>query len=229
LTKEEETVDSDVEFGIMLAAPHASNARQKGFDRALAAGVPPQRAAAMCGLTVDEIGAVRVLRKARRLARSTGRAARRGARMAVRLHPLALAAQGAKFAGHGLAAATRPIRRGIFRAFFRKLIGRRARLLSWQRRQTLHPTASEQAEAHRWAIQYVRRHGLLGKLVGTALSGDIGAEPATTALVTASIPVILQLARRALKMAESQGAPSDPRSEEPEAEPAPDAAESPTE
>jgi hypothetical protein len=46
--------------------------------------------------------------------------------------------------------------------------------------------------------------------VGTVLSGEVGGEPATTALVTASIPVILELARRALKAAESQGAPSDP-------------------
>jgi hypothetical protein len=75
----------------------------------------------------------------------------------------------------------------------------------------LQPTPLEQQDARAWSIRYVKRHGLLGRIVGTVLSGEIGAEPATTALVTASIPVILQLARRALKAAESQGAPSDPR------------------
>ena len=73
------------------------------------------------------------------------------------------------------------------------------------------PTASEHREAHRWAVRYVKRRGLLGKLVGAALSGDVGAEPATAALVTASIPVILELARRALRVAEREGAPADPR------------------
>jgi hypothetical protein len=70
-------------------------------------------------------------------------------------------------------------------------------------------------------VTYVKRRGLLGKLVGAALSGDVGAEPATAALVTASIPVIIALARRALKAAERQGAPADPR----EAEPAGEAAQ----
>jgi hypothetical protein len=204
-------VDTDVEFGMLLTAPHAYNADQKGFSRALAAGVPPDRAAAMCGLDLDEVGAVSALRRARRLARAGGRGLGRGARTAARLHPLALAARGAKFAGRGLAAATAPIRRRIFRAFFRRLIGRRARYFSWQRRRSLQPTPLEQREARAWSIQYVKRRGLLGKIVGTVLSGEVGAEPATTALVTASIPVILQLVRRALKAAESQGAPSDPR------------------
>lgn len=222
-------IETDVEFGMMLEAPHAYHAQQKGLGEALAAGVPPERAVAMCGLTPEEIGAIGVLRKARRLARSAGRTTGRLARFTARTHPLALAARGAKLAAHGLAAATGPIRRRIFRAFFGKLIGRRARYLSWQRRGSLQPVPLDLREARGWAIQYVKRHGLLGKLIGTALSGDVGAEPATTALITASIPAIIALARRALKMAESQGAPSDPRSEEPETEPAEDPGDSPTE
>ena len=222
--------ETDVEFAMMLEAPHAYHAREKGFGQALAAGVPPERAAAMCGLTPEEIGAVGVLRKARRLARSAGRATKRVARTALRMHPLALAAQGAKFAGRGLAAATGPIRRRIFRAFFGKLIGRRARFLSWRRRRDLRPTVADRAEARAWAVRYVKHKGLLGKLVGAALSGDVGAEPATTALVTASIPVILELARRALKAAAHQGAPSDPRTAEPQgAASAPEPAEASTE
>jgi hypothetical protein len=60
----------------------------------------------------------------------------------------------------------------------------------------------------------VKRRGLLGKLVGAALSGDSVGEPVTTAVVTASIPVLVELARRALRAAESQGAPADPRNEQ---------------
>src|SRR4051794_19920492 len=69
-------------------------------------------------------------------------------------------------------------------------------------------------------IRYVKRRGLLGKLIGAALSGDAIGEPATTALVTASIPVLIELARRALKAAEHEGAPSDPRTAEAPAPPA---------
>jgi hypothetical protein len=62
----------------------------------------------------------------------------------------------------------------------------------------------EQRQAQSWATAYVRRKGILGKLVGVALSGDISGpsdlvgEPATAAVITASIPVLIQLARRAL-------------------------------
>jgi len=213
-------METDAQFGMMLDAPDAYQAQQKGFGQALAAGVPPERAAAMCGLSPEEMaGAVGVFRKARRLARQAGRASRRATRGALRVHPLALAAQGAKFVGRGLAAATGPIRRRIFGAFFRKLIDRRARFLSWQRQRTLRPTAADRAEARAWAIRYVKRRGILGRLIGSALSGDVGADPATATLVTASIPVILELARRALKAAEHSGAPSDPRTA-PQADPA---------
>jgi hypothetical protein len=206
--------DTDAEFGMVLGAPHAYHAQRKGFGEALAAGVPPERAAAMCGLTPEEVGAFGFLRKAGRAARSAGRLTSRAGHLAIRYHPVALAAQGAKYAGRGLAFATGPIRRRIFRAFFARLIQRRARLLSWGRRRSLHPTALDHAAARAWAIRYVKRRGLLGKLVGAALSGDNVGEPATTALVTASIPVLLELARRALKAAEHEGAPSDPRTTE---------------
>jgi len=36
-------------------------------------------------------------------------------------------------------------------------------------------------------------------------------EPATAAVITASIPVLIQLARRALKTAEREGAPANPQ------------------
>lgn len=71
-----------------------------------------------------------------------------------------------------------------------------------------------------WAIRYVKRRGLLGKIVGGALAGQMGAEPATNALVTASIPVVLELARRALKATQHQGAPGDPRTVGSPADPA---------
>jgi hypothetical protein len=75
----------------------------------------------------------------------------------------------------------------------------------------------EQRQAQSWAVAYVRHKGIFGKLAGVALSGDLGnpmdvvGEPATAALVTVSIPLLIQLARRALKAAEREGAPADPQ------------------
>jgi hypothetical protein len=126
---------------------------------------------------------------------------------------LALTATAAKYAGKGLAAATGPIRRKIFRAFFGKLVTRRARLLAWSRRRLSQPTPEEDREARAWALAYVKRKGLLGRLVGAALAGDVIGEAATAAALTASIPLLVELARRALRTAEREGAPADPRSE----------------
>lgn len=158
----------------------------------------------------------RPLRGLRKAVRRTGRVAKRGGKLAVRAHPVALTARAA---GKGLATVTGPLRRRIFRAFFGKLITRRARLISWQRRRSMAPLQAERHEAQRWAAAYVRRKGVFGRLVSAALSGDVvgtyvGADPATSALITASIPVLIQLARRALKTAEGEGAPEDPRSNE---------------
>ncbi len=157
----------------------------------------------------DEVGA-----KFRRLRKFTGKA--RGlAKRAMRADPVTRRVT--KLATKGLAFATGPIRRRIFRGFFRKLISRRARLISWQKRQSLQPTPGEQRQARSWAVAYVRRKGILGKLVGTALSGettrqaDLVGEPATAAVITASIPLLIQLVRRALKTAEREGAPADPQ------------------
>ena len=157
----------------------------------------------------DEVGA-----KLRRLRKFTGKA--RGlAKRAMRADPVTR--RMTKLATKGLAVATGPIRRRIFRTFFRKLISRRARLISWQKRHSLQPTAGEERQARSWAAAYVRRKGILGKLVGTALSGevenqaDLVGEPATAAVITASIPLLLQLVRRALKTAEHEGAPTNPQ------------------
>jgi hypothetical protein len=78
------------------------------------------------------------------------RVARRGLR---------LASPVAKLAAKGIAAATGPIRRRIFRAFFGKLVNRRARLLAWQGRRSLQPSAAEKQAAQRWAKSYVKRKG----------------------------------------------------------------------
>lgn len=204
----------DPEFAMMLAAPEGYPAHQKGFTRAIAAGASVDEAAVACGLTTGELaGALGVVRRARRSARRAGRLASAAARTTVRSHPGALAARAVKAAGRGLTIATAPLRRRIFRAFFGKLIARRARLLSWRNRRSLQPTAADRIAARSWAARYVRRRGLLGKLVGTALSGDLIGEAATTTIVTASVPVLLELARRALRAAERQGAPRDPRSQ----------------
>jgi hypothetical protein len=167
----------------------------------------------------DEVGAR--LRGLKRLARKGRRLAKRGAMLSLKAEPHVLTARAAKLAakgvGKGLAAVTGPVRRRIFRAFFKKLISRRARLISWQRRRSLRPSPGEQRQARSWAAAYVRRKGILGKLVGAALSGEVAGpsgvvgEPATAALVTASIPVLIELARRALKTAEREGAPADPQ------------------
>jgi hypothetical protein len=167
----------------------------------------------------DEVGAR--LRGLKRLARKGGRLAKRGAMLSLKAEPHVLTARATKLAakglGKGLAAVTGPVRRRIFRAFFKKLISRRARLISWQNRRSLRPSPAEQRQAQSWAGAYVRRKGVLGKLVGAALSGEVAGagalvgEPATAALVTASIPVLIALARRALKAAEREGAPADPQ------------------
>jgi hypothetical protein len=157
----------------------------------------------------DEVGV-----RLRRLRKFTGKA--RGlAKRAMRADPVTRRVT--KLATKGLALATGPVRRRIFRGFFRKLISRRARLISWQKRRSLQPTAGEQRDARSWAAAYVRSKGVLGKLVGTALSGevtrsaDLVGEPATAAVITASIALLIQLVRRALKTAEREGAPADPQ------------------
>ncbi len=170
-------------------------------------------------LKSDEVGAR--LRGLKRLARKGGRLAKRGAVLSLKAEPHVVTARATKLAAKGLdrgiAAVTGPVRRRIFRAFFSKLISRRARLISWQRRRSLRPLPGEQRQAQSWATAYVRRKGILGKLVGAALSGDVAGrcdlvgEPATATLVTASIPVLIQLARRALKTAEREGAPAEPQ------------------
>lgn len=121
-----------------------------------------------------------------------------------------LAAAPAKLAAKGIAAATGPIRRRIFRAFFGKLVNRRARLLAWQGRRSTLPSAADKQAAQRWAKAYVKRKGVLGKLVGATL----GAEPVTAAILTVSIPALIAMARQALKTAEKEGAPAEPKAAE---------------
>lgn len=162
----------------------------------------------------DEVGAS--LRGLKRLAKKGGRLAKRGAVLSLKAEPHVLTARATRLAakgvGKGLAAVTGPVRRRIFRAFFKKLISRRARLISWRNRRSLRPSPAEQRQAQSWAGSYVRRKGVLGKLVGAALSGDVTiGEPATAAAITASIPLLIALARRALKTAEREGAPADPQ------------------
>lgn len=208
------TSRSDARFVLLLEAPAAYDARS----------VAGRGAVTQTPLSSDaeDIGAFKPLKRA---TRAIGRAASRTGRLALQANPVALSARTAQFAGRGLALATGPLRRRILRAFFGKLTARRARLLAWQGRRALRPSSDEQRAARTWAVRYVKRRGILGKLVGTALSGDSIGEAATTAIVTASIPVLIELARRALRAAESQGAPADPRAVQPaapgdEAEPA---------
>ncbi|MDX2023231.1 MAG: hypothetical protein SF187_23560 [Deltaproteobacteria bacterium] len=77
------------------------------------------------------------------------------------------------------------------------------------------PDQIELAIAQRWATAYVKRRGIFGKLVGTALAGDSVGEPATASLMTASIPILIAIAKRALRSAEKEGAPRDPRTSPP--------------
>ena len=167
----------------------------------------------------DEVGIK--LRRLKKIARKGGQLARRSTSLALKAEPHVLTVRATKLAakglGKGLAAVTGPVRRRIFRAFFKKLISRRARLISWQQRRSLRPLPAEQRQAQSWATTYVRRKGILGKLVGAALSGDVAGqrdlvgEPATAALVAASIPLLIKLAQRALKTAEKEGAPAEPQ------------------
>jgi hypothetical protein len=180
----------------------------------------------------DEVGIK--LRRLKKIARKGGRLARRSTSLALKAEPHVLTARATKLAakglGKGLAAVTGPVRRRIFRAFFKKLISRRARLISWQQRRSLRPLPAEQRQAQSWATAYVRRKGILGKLVGAALSGDVAGqrdlvgEPATAALVAASIPLLIKLAQRALKTAEKEGAPAEPQDASNTAQPEPQVA-----
>jgi hypothetical protein len=155
-------------------------------------------------------------RRLKKIARTGTRLAKRGTKLAmVTANPHAMTMKATRLTGKALAAATGPIRKRIFRAFFGKLTNRRARVLSWQRRRALNPNAGEREEARRWATGYVKRKGVLGKLVGAALGADVSVgEPATAAVITASIPVLITIARQALKRAEREGAPADPRAAE---------------
>jgi hypothetical protein len=211
---------SDEEFTLMITNPDAYPARLDG----LASTAERLNASAV------HVGALGLRRKARQLAsrgrRVASKAGRRAFTAARHAHPMALAATTARFTAKGIAAATAPVRRRIFNAFFGKLLQRRARMLAWSRRRTLVPTGADAAEARRWAVAYVKRRGVFGKMLGTALSGDLIGEPASSALMTASVPVLLALAKRALKAAERHGAPADPRQHDGES---PDRAEGPAE
>lgn len=203
----------DRSFEMMLRCPAAYGAKAKGFGRAVAAGMTPAQAALICGLSPEEYRAsVGVVKRFKRAAKRAGRGVRRGLRQAGRVQSLQAVARGGKSIGKGLARATAGIRRRIFKAFFGKLVNRRARLIAYQRRRRLQPDHAEVQAAGRWAWAYIRHKGRFGRLVAAALAGEVGAEPATSALLTASIPVLLDLARRALRQAEGEGAPADPRS-----------------
>lgn len=205
-------IDADDEFAMLLTAPDAYTGTAKRSDVPLARRTSSTAAARLCDLTSDDVGTFGVARRFGRVTKRIGRVSSRAGRAALRAHPLAVTTKAARLAAKGVAVATGPIRRRIFRAFFGKLTNRRARLLAWQARRTLRPNALEAAAARRWAVAYIKRRGLLGKLAAGSLAGDdaIG-EPASAALATASIPVLIELARRALRVAERQGAPADPR------------------
>ena len=204
--------NDDLGFDLFVAAPDAYKDRQLGPAPVLGKKRSLKRAPRdWDGHPCEVAGPRGLMKKARRNVRGAKRVATKASRVALRAHPMTLAVTTAKYAGRGLAAATGPIRRKIFRAFFGKLIARRARLVSWQRRRSLAPIAAETTLARRWAVRYVKRRGILGRLVGTALAGDAIGDPATASVVTASIPVIIALAKRALRSAEGHGAPIDPR------------------
>ena len=206
------TGNDDRIFDLFVAAPDAYQAHALAFAPCLGDDSALDHAPRDRDRGPAEVSGARgFIKKARRKVTGAKQMATKASRVALRAHPLTVAATTAKYAGRGLAAATGPLRRKVFRAFFRKLIARRARLLSWQRRKSLSPIPTEMTLAQRWAVRYVKRRGILGKLVGTALAGDIIGEPATASLVTASIPVIIALAKRALRSAEGHGAPIDPR------------------
>lgn len=213
------SIESDPEFSMLLGSPDAYHVHQEQLNRRHGESVPTPSAHLDCAPGADELaGALNIVKRARRAARGAGRLAKSAGREAVKTGPLSLSVRATKLAARGLAAATGPLRRKIFRAFFSKLINRRARFLSWKTRRSLQPTARDVAAARTWAVRYVKRRGLLGRLLGASLSGDRIGEPATTALVTASIPVLIQLARKALRSAERQGAPADPRDAAPQSQ-----------
>lgn len=159
-------------------------------------------------LESDRLAEVGALRKLRKVAKRTVRAAARPARSLAKAHPVRLAVRPVKTVVRATGRALAAARRRIFRAFFGKLVSRRARKIAYSQRRSLTPNQAEQREATVWAGRYLRRKGLFGKLVATAL---VSGEPASSSLVTASIPLLLSLARRALKTAEREGAPADPR------------------
>lgn len=96
---------------------------------------------------------------------------------------------GGRALGKGVASALAAVRRRIFRAFFGKLVSRRARFIAYQRRRSLQPTGAETQAASRWARAYVRKKGVLARLVATALAGQVGASIGRHAAAGAGLTV----------------------------------------
>jgi hypothetical protein len=136
-------------------------------------------------------------------------------------------------------ALTYPQRRLIKREVNR-LVARRARKISWDRRRSKTPTPNEITEAKVWSSRYLKtKGGRFGKLlaalgIGELLaakkkvrvrgetfvpssSGDfVGMEPVTAALLGMSIPALAMILSAILKRASKAGAPSDPTAAAPE-------------
>lgn len=151
---------------------------------------------------------------ARRLARTrAARFARRRAAAAKRF-----AARRARAAAAFAARQLRAVQRKLFNTFFGKLTRRRARYLSAQRRSSLQPTRAESAEARKWARSYIRsKGGILGRMVVAVSAGPMGAEPTTSAALTAiATPVLIRLMNRLLGQANKEGAPANPKIPPPE-------------
>ena len=102
--------DSDPKFSMFLGSPDA-------YDTGQSPGTT----------SPDVAGAFGIIKRAKRAARGAHRIAKRSRGLA---NPAALSIRATKLAARGLATATGPLRRKIFRAFFSKLISRRARLIS---------------------------------------------------------------------------------------------------
>ena len=118
------------------------------------------------------------------------------------------------------ALATRPVRNRVA-----TLRNRRATKLAWDRRKTKTPNAAENAEAKTWTAQKLKGQGPHGHVLALfagaeddillggyePYEGQLGVDPGTATVITASIPILMALVNRVIGSSDKSGeAPADP-------------------
>lgn len=114
------------------------------------------------------------------------------------------------------------------------IVSRRAKKLAWSNRKSSAPTPAETLEAKKWTQTRLKSKGPHGRLIAAAAgfkastfkdgmlgtsAGQLGLEPATTAIIIASVPVAVAIVNAtARKLDKPDDAPRDPRAGAPSPE-----------